>query len=144
MACPDEAKISEFVARALTATVAARIEAHLADCDDCRNLVFALASSGDDTVLLKITLGRGRGSDVDGLIRHRDMHRVAISVGIDGDRADDQPSQSANDSARNRATIRDQHFVEHDNAFDPAGFPTPRDQVAQPRVTQCRVVPALS
>ena len=48
MACPDEAKISEFVARALTATVAARIEAHLADCDDCRNLVFALASSGDD------------------------------------------------------------------------------------------------
>jgi eukaryotic-like serine/threonine-protein kinase len=49
MACPDETKISEFVARALPATVAARIEAHLADCDDCRHLVFALASSGDAT-----------------------------------------------------------------------------------------------
>nr|MDQ3366442.1 serine/threonine protein kinase [Myxococcota bacterium] len=47
MPCPDDTKIIEFVARGLPATAAAGIEAHLADCDECRNLVFALASSGD-------------------------------------------------------------------------------------------------
>jgi tetratricopeptide (TPR) repeat protein/tRNA A-37 threonylcarbamoyl transferase component Bud32 len=48
MVCPDEAKISEFVSRALPAASAAEVEAHLADCDDCRHLVFALASGGED------------------------------------------------------------------------------------------------
>jgi tetratricopeptide (TPR) repeat protein/tRNA A-37 threonylcarbamoyl transferase component Bud32 len=48
MACPDETSLSEFIARALPVTAAARIEAHLADCADCRNLVFALASSAAD------------------------------------------------------------------------------------------------
>ncbi|HEU0030471.1 MAG TPA: protein kinase [Kofleriaceae bacterium] len=47
-ACPDEAKISDFVSRTLATVAAAQIEAHLADCDDCRDLVFALASSADD------------------------------------------------------------------------------------------------
>ena len=48
MACPGEADLSEFVARALPARDAARLEAHIADCDECRNLVFALASSTVD------------------------------------------------------------------------------------------------
>jgi serine/threonine protein kinase len=48
MACPDESSLSEFIARVLPATAAARIEAHLADCPDCRRLVFTLASSGAD------------------------------------------------------------------------------------------------
>ena len=47
MVCPDEGEITAFAARTLPATSAARIESHLADCDDCRNLVFALASVSD-------------------------------------------------------------------------------------------------
>ena len=43
--CPAEAELSRFVIRALPATTAAGVETHLADCTDCRNLVFALASS---------------------------------------------------------------------------------------------------
>jgi len=45
MACPQETELSAFIARTLPAGAAARLEAHLADCDDCRRLVFALASS---------------------------------------------------------------------------------------------------
>ena len=47
MQCPDEAEISEFAGRALVPGAAARIEAHMADCDGCRKLVFALASRGE-------------------------------------------------------------------------------------------------
>ncbi|MBA3454387.1 MAG: serine/threonine protein kinase [Deltaproteobacteria bacterium] len=48
MPCPDETEIAEFVSRALAVGAAAQIESHIGDCDDCRNLVFALASSGTD------------------------------------------------------------------------------------------------
>ncbi|MFN0253755.1 MAG: zf-HC2 domain-containing protein [Kofleriaceae bacterium] len=49
MQCPDEAEISEFAGRALAPRAASRIEAHIADCDGCRELVFALASRGEVT-----------------------------------------------------------------------------------------------
>ncbi len=42
--CPAEAELSRFVIRALPATMAAGVESHLADCADCRTLVFALAT----------------------------------------------------------------------------------------------------
>src|SRR5262249_43676713 len=45
MPCPDDAQLSAFIARTLAAPSAARLEAHIADCSDCRNLLFALASS---------------------------------------------------------------------------------------------------
>ncbi|MBS1123081.1 MAG: hypothetical protein H6Q90_5309 [Deltaproteobacteria bacterium] len=48
MACPGHDQICEFVARTLPAGLAAHLDAHLADCDDCRNLVFALASEQVD------------------------------------------------------------------------------------------------
>jgi eukaryotic-like serine/threonine-protein kinase len=48
MPCPDDTQLSEFVSRTLAATTAAQLETHIADCDDCRNLVFALASSSFD------------------------------------------------------------------------------------------------
>lgn len=43
-ACPDPATIAMFADRALSAAMAAQVELHFADCDDCRTLVFALAS----------------------------------------------------------------------------------------------------
>ncbi len=42
--CPDPSIIATFAGRGLPATAAARVEVHLAECDDCRTLVFALAS----------------------------------------------------------------------------------------------------
>jgi tetratricopeptide (TPR) repeat protein/tRNA A-37 threonylcarbamoyl transferase component Bud32 len=45
MPCPDDTQLSAFIARTLSASTAARLEAHIADCDDCRNLLFALATS---------------------------------------------------------------------------------------------------
>ena len=42
--CPAEAELTRFVTRLLPVGAAASVEAHLADCDDCRVLVFALAS----------------------------------------------------------------------------------------------------
>ncbi|MGE0870451.1 MAG: tetratricopeptide repeat protein [Kofleriaceae bacterium] len=46
MPCPPEALICDFAARALPPRTAAEVEAHIAECEDCRNLVFALASGG--------------------------------------------------------------------------------------------------
>ncbi len=43
--CPEESKISDFVSRALQVSSIAQIEAHIADCGDCRNLVYALAGT---------------------------------------------------------------------------------------------------
>ena len=43
--CPEEAELSRFVTRVLPVGTAASVESHLGDCDDCRNLVFALASA---------------------------------------------------------------------------------------------------
>ncbi|MGE0547684.1 MAG: protein kinase [Kofleriaceae bacterium] len=48
MSCPPEALICDFAARALPADVEAQVDAHIADCQDCRNLVFALASAGGE------------------------------------------------------------------------------------------------
>ncbi|HVK75995.1 MAG TPA: serine/threonine-protein kinase, partial [Kofleriaceae bacterium] len=44
MACPSETALSDFVSRTLPGPVEAELAVHVADCDGCRNLVFALAS----------------------------------------------------------------------------------------------------
>ena len=49
-ACPDETKIAEFVAHALPGALTTTIEEHIADCDDCRNLVFALAGTSSGSM----------------------------------------------------------------------------------------------
>jgi len=48
MPCPSEGEIVEFVARSISVASAAGLESHLADCDDCRRLTFALAAERDD------------------------------------------------------------------------------------------------
>ena len=91
--CPEEAELSRFVTRVLPATMAASIENHLADCDECRNLVFALASadvsSATDTAEPAERIGRfevldlvGRGA-MGAVYRARDpelARLVAIKV----------------------------------------------------------------
>jgi len=45
MLCPDAESIAAFVSRSISATLEADVEAHVADCTDCRRLAFALASA---------------------------------------------------------------------------------------------------
>ncbi|NVB81110.1 MAG: protein kinase, partial [Kofleriaceae bacterium] len=56
--CPDDSLLSAFVARTLPAGAAAGVEAHLADCRDCRELVFALTASDDDDAAPVERVGR--------------------------------------------------------------------------------------
>jgi tetratricopeptide (TPR) repeat protein/tRNA A-37 threonylcarbamoyl transferase component Bud32 len=91
--CPAEGELSRFVTRGLPVTAAASVESHLADCDDCRNLVFALASvdagSATDTEPAAERIGRfevldlvGRGA-MGAVYRARDPEldrTVAIKV----------------------------------------------------------------
>ncbi|MFN0247666.1 MAG: tetratricopeptide repeat protein [Kofleriaceae bacterium] len=60
--CPADGELSRFVTRVLPVPAAASVENHLADCDDCRNLVFALASadagSAPDTEITGKQIGR--------------------------------------------------------------------------------------
>ncbi len=48
--CPAEAELSRFAIRALPAMTAAGVETHLADCTECRKLVFALATGAGEPV----------------------------------------------------------------------------------------------
>ena len=91
--CPEEVELTRFVTRVLPVVAAASVETHLADCDDCRNLVFALASvdadSAGDTGPAAETIGRfevidlvGRGA-MGAVYRARDPEldrTVAIKV----------------------------------------------------------------
>ena len=47
--CLDDNLASEFVSGALATTSQSKVEAHLATCRDCRDLVAALAGTGDDS-----------------------------------------------------------------------------------------------
>lgn len=67
--CPDEAELSRFVTRMLPATAAATVENHVADCDSCRNLLFALATPSDTdaaAIPQEAKVGRFELSDVVG------------------------------------------------------------------------------
>src|ERR1044071_5524451 len=48
--CPEESQLFDFVSRALTTSHVAQVEAHIADCGDCRNLVYALTSPEEPSV----------------------------------------------------------------------------------------------
>ncbi|MDQ3299031.1 MAG: tetratricopeptide repeat protein [Myxococcota bacterium] len=68
-ACPQDSELSEFIARALPPVTAARLEAHVADCADCRRLLFALASTSileDDVAPPAVRFGRFETIDVIG------------------------------------------------------------------------------
>ena len=72
-----------------------------------------LAAGLDDLVDQQIALGRGRRPDQDRLIGHFDMQRVAVGLGIDGDRLDPHPAGGLDDPAGDLAAICDQNSFEH-------------------------------
>ncbi len=70
----------------------------------------------DDLLHDKIGLRGGRWPDMDGLIRHFDMHRVAVGLRVHGHRLDAHPLRGLDDPAGNFATVCDEDFLEHDGA----------------------------
>ena len=76
-------------------------------------LCAGLAAGLDDLVHHEIAFGRGRRSDQDRLIGHLDMERVAVGLGIDGDRLDPHPAGGLDDPAGDLAAIGDQNSFEH-------------------------------
>ncbi len=72
-----------------------------------------LAAGLDDLVHHEIAFGRGRRSDQDRLIGHLDMQRIAVGLGIDGNRLDPHPAGGLDDPAGDLAAIGDQNTFEH-------------------------------
>ena len=60
-----------------------------------------------------IGLVRGRGANMDRLIRHPDMQRMAVGIGIDRDRPDTHFPGGLDDAAGDLAPIGDQDLLEH-------------------------------
>jgi hypothetical protein len=72
-----------------------------------------LLAGVDDLVDQKIGLGGGRRTDVDGLVRHLDMQRVLVGVGIDRDRRNAHALRGLDDTAGDLAAVGDQYLLEH-------------------------------
>ena len=72
-----------------------------------------LAAGLDDLVDQQIAFGGGRRPDQDGIVGHFDMERVAVGLGIDGDRLDPHPAGGLDDPAGDLAAIGDQNSFEH-------------------------------
>jgi hypothetical protein len=67
----------------------------------------------DDPVDDEIALGGGRRADQHGLVRHLDVERVPVGLGIDRDRADPHATRGLDDPAGDLAAIGDQDALEH-------------------------------
>ena len=72
-----------------------------------------LAAGLDDPVDRKIAFGRRRRPDQNRLVRHLDMERVAVGLGIDRDGRDPHPAGGLDDPAGDLAAIGDQNSFEH-------------------------------
>ena len=80
-----------------------------------------LAAGLDDLVDQQVAFGRRRRADQDGLVGHLDVQRVAVGLGIDGDRLDPHQAGSLDHPAGDLAAICDQNFLEHVVIFRPLG-----------------------
>ncbi len=75
-----------------------------------------LLAGGDDLVDDEIGFGSGRRADMDGFIRHLDMQRILVGIGIDGDGGDAHLLRRLHDAAGDFAPVCDQDFLEHVSA----------------------------
>ena len=73
-----------------------------------------LARDGEDALGVQVALACRRRADAHSFIRERDVHRVAVGLGIHGDRFHAEPAQRADDPAGDFAAIGYQDFSEHD------------------------------
>ena len=80
-----------------------------------------LLAGGDDLVDHQVTLGGGRGADVDGFIRHLHMEGVAVGVGVHRHSGDAEPLGGLEHPAGDLAAVGYQNFLEHGHVFVFAG-----------------------
>ena len=78
-------------------------------------------AGGDDLLGDEIAFGRRRRPDMHGLVGHLDMKRIAIGVGIDGNRGNPHATGRLDHPAGDLATIGYQYFLEHRR---PKSFPS--------------------
>ena len=61
----------------------------------------------------QVSLERGRGAEANAFVRHPDMRRARIGVGINGDRRNAHAPGRADHTARNFPAIGDQDLFKH-------------------------------
>ena len=61
----------------------------------------------------QIAVGAGRWADTNGFVRHADVQRVRVCIGVDGDRADTHLSGGLDHPTGNFAPIGNQDRVKH-------------------------------
>ena len=64
----------------------------------------------------QIALGGGAGPEQERLVGARDVGRVAVELGVDGDRRDPELLARADDADRDLAAVGDQDLREHRGA----------------------------
>ena len=74
----------------------------------------AVAAGLHDLARYQIRLGRRGGTDGDRLVRHSDMQRAAVCLGIDRHRGDAHAPRGLDDAAGDFAAICDQYFAEQE------------------------------
>ena len=72
-----------------------------------------LAAGLDDLLHHEVAFGRRGRPDQHGIVGHFDVERVAIGLGIDGDRLDPHAAGGLDDPAGDLAAIGDQNSFEH-------------------------------
>ena len=72
-----------------------------------------VARRGQDPLDVEIRARRRRLADPDRAVGGRDVQRMAVGIGIDRHRLHAETAQRADDAARYRAAIGDQHSFEH-------------------------------
>jgi hypothetical protein len=80
-----------------------------------------LLGGGDDLGDVEIGLARGGGADTHRLVRHVHVKRVAVGVGIDGDRRDAEPPRRPHDAAGDFTPIGDEQLGEHGGGIPSSG-----------------------
>ena len=68
----------------------------------------------DERLDLQIALGRRRRADQVRLVGVRDVERAAVGLRVDGDRAEPELAQRAEDADRDLTAVGDQNLVEHE------------------------------
>ncbi len=72
-----------------------------------------LAGGGEDFFEVEVALGGGAGADVHGDVGLGDVERTGVGLGVDGDGADAEFLESADDAAGDGAAVGDEDGVEH-------------------------------
>ena len=105
------------------------------------------AAGVEDLVDHQVGLGGGRRADRHRLVRHVDMERAGIGIGIDGDGAEAHAPRRPDDPTGDLATVGNQDLVEHCSGRPQLGMNGTSSRVSPERVishqTNRKMTPAM-